>query len=47
MAYEKLRLYELENPKFFCKIDETVSRPMKPFEIQLAEIQYDELIYTE
>lgn len=37
----------MKNPKFFNKIDETVTRKYHPFEIKLAEIKQDELIYYE
>ena len=47
IAYDKMKHYEIENPKFFSKIEETVSRSVKPFELHLSEIKRDELIYVE
>jgi len=46
-AFDKMKLYELENPRFFKGIEEVVTRDCKPHEIHLAEIKQDELIYIE
>lgn len=46
-AYEKMRKYEIQNPYFFPKIEETIKRKSKPFELTLSEIRKDELIYME
>lgn len=37
----------MKNPQFFTSIDEVVVRDHKPYEIQLAEISQNELIYYE
>ena len=42
-----MKTFEIENPMFFGNIEETITRDLKPFELQLAEIRRDELIYSE
>ena len=42
-----MKSYEIQNPKFFSSIEETVTRSKKPYEIHLSEIRQDELIYYE
>lgn len=37
-AREKIKQYEIQNPKFFKKIEETVKRKHMPLELQLTEI---------
>jgi len=38
IAFEKMKSYQIENPNFFSKIEETVIRSHKPFQIQIYEI---------
>lgn len=42
-----MKYYEIENPRFFDTIDETITRKYQPYEIHLAEVRQDELIYYE
>jgi len=46
-AFQLIKRYEIRNPKFFPRIEETVTRGSKPHEIFLSEVTHDELVYFE
>ena len=47
LAYDKMKHFGIDNPKFFTTVEEMITRKHKPQVIHLTEVRQDELIYYE